>query len=304
MNASPMHSTGVPSDIDLEAILSDLVFDTDEVIEAAAPEGAPEDIVEPEEIEPELEAVEAEVIAEAAVEPEVEPEAELAAVEVEAEVDTIPDLAELPEEPSEPVIEALSLDADEERHLDAALGQLEAYEAQESEVEVAADEDEIEASPEAVAPAARTTRAPKAPKAPAAPRASKDISTLPAERFVLSGTLPSDLEANKASVLASRPTQVKIAEKFDNVISSLAAGRKPSGYVMKCFAVLQARGEVTSGDLVAALQTEYSVGTSRSQAGQMMELFNVLGIAVRTKQSLKLIPDSTYAAELGALLTA
>lgn len=167
--------------------------------------------------------------------------------------------------------------------------------------------DEI-ADPAAVETAKETKAAEKAAKAPKTPsepkvRVARDLKDLPADAFVLTTDVPADLEANKTAVIAKRPAQVKIAEKFDNVLTSIAAGKEPSTYVMDCFRLLNKAegGEISSKDLVAGLrqpgmrtETEgYSEGTARSQVGQIMALFDVLQIAKRTGDRLKLNEDST-----------
>lgn len=191
------------------------------------------------------------------------------------------------------------IDEEVEHAIEADAVRSEAYAAQEG-AEITTEAPEVVAT--------KTTKA-KVAKTPALPRASRDISTLPAEAFVLSTTAPADLEANKTAVLSLRPTQVKIAEKFDNIIGALHAGRAPSTYIMQCFAALKEKSSVTQSDLVAMLRAasiksgarSYSEGTARSQVGQIMALFNVLQIAVREKQSLTINPDSTYGAKLQAL---
>lgn len=273
------HSEGVVADLDLESVLADLEMDG---LEAAAPQDG--EVIETigEVTEEVSDAEILEVISER--EDEIAPE-------VEAVSEVIPEIGEL------------ELDEDEERALTNALDSAEVYASQESETTMG---DPAEESTEAAAEPERKLKKAKAKTAgTGTPRVKVSIESLPAERFVLSTSdTPADLEANKAEVLATRPKQVKIAEKFDNVIGALAAGRAPSVYVMKCFAVLDKRGEVTSADLVAALSVDYELGTARSQAGQIMELFRVLGIASRDKQTLKLYPDSSYAAQLRTLLTA
>src|SRR5262249_20806810 len=107
----------------------------------------------------------------------------------------------------------------------------------------------------------------------------------------------------------------KIADKFDNVLTELAAGKAPSVYTMACFRHLHAHGTATQTDLVAALKATkvkndkiakgsgtYSDGTARSQAGQIMELFRVLGVANRERQTLTLRSDSLIAEKLAELL--
>jgi hypothetical protein len=136
------------------------------------------------------------------------------------------------------------------------------------------------------------------------PRVSRDLSAMKAEEFILdTDAVPADLDANKAAVLARRPGQVKIAEKFDNLFVQLAAGRLPSVYVVGAFKLLDAKGEMTSAELVAHYKTVgLKDGTAHSQAGQIMVLFNAIGIATRAGQKLTLRPNSAIAAKLRAAI--
>ncbi len=161
----------------------------------------------------------------------------------------------------------------------------------------------IEATTEAAEKPAKEKKAPKERKA-AAPKVERDLNAIGDEFFQLdvNGT------ADKAAVIATRPTQKKVAEKFDGLFTSIAAGRHPSIYTMVCFRVLEAAGEVTSSDLVAAMKASasrsgsaYSEGTARSQVGQMMNLFDVVGIAQRSGNKLTFNKDSKLAERLAAL---
>lgn len=145
----------------------------------------------------------------------------------------------------------------------------------------------------------------KTPKTPKQPKIERDLSAIADEFFQLdvNGT------ADKAAVIALRPTQKKIAEKFDNLFAALAAGRAPSVYTMACFKVLHEKGEATSSDLVATLKATasraggaYSDGTARSQAGQLMNLFGAVGVAVRNNNKLTFNKDSKIAERLLALV--
>jgi hypothetical protein len=191
----------------------------------------------------------------------------------------------------------LVLDDSDLSAVEVVEGQEAAYEGQETK---AADV----AAPAATKPA----KAKKAAGAAKTPRTPRELSTLDASHFVLTAEAPADLEANKATVIGSRPAQKKIAEKFDNLFQSIAAGKKPSIYVMGCFNVLADKGTVTQTDLVAALKatnskkgSSYSEGTARSQAGQIMNLFATVGIATREKQTLTYVSDSPIAAKLKAI---
>lgn len=190
---------------------------------------------------------------------------------------------------------------DDIRDLELEVAKADSYEEQEA----GAGDVTVEAITEE--PAAKPTKTTRAKKA-ASPKVSvnRDLSTLAAAAFVLSETdVPADLEANKTTVLALRPTQKKIAEKFDNVISSLAASKLPSTYVVDAYKVLKAKSSVTSSELVAAFMADdYNEGTARSQTGQIMNLFAALKIANRSGSSLVLNADSALGARLNNLLIA
>ena len=120
-------------------------------------------------------------------------------------------------------------------------------------------------------PAPEKMRKAKSASATKTPKIERDLSSLPDATFALT----TGDEPNKSAVLALRPTQKKIAEKFENLFISLNAGRQPSVYTMVCYrAAKAAPGAIKMADLVAALQASgYSTGTARSQAGQIATLF-------------------------------
>jgi hypothetical protein len=185
-------------------------------------------------------------------------------------------------------------------------GDLAAVEAlTEKEEAVASQTSEIEADSSAVEQkTSKAAKAPKTPKEPKQPKIERDLSALDDSVFQLVKDGPID----KAAVIALRPAQKKVAEKFDNLFTSLAACRKPSVYTMACFNVLVDKGEVTSSDLVAAMKAAasrsggaYSDGTARSQVGQLMNLFGAVGIATRAGNKLTFNKDSQIAASLQVL---
>lgn len=171
-------------------------------------------------------------------------------------------------------------------------------------------EDQSVTTTEVEAPAADTetdavtkTKRVKKAKVASEPR-PKSLDELPDAVFAIDPTVA----IAKADVIALRPSQKKVAEKFDNLFMSIAAGKKPSVYVMACFAVLDSKKTVTQGDLVGALQLVaskkgdgYTIGTARSQAGQIMHLFNAVGIAARAGQTLTMNINSAIAEKLRAM---
>jgi hypothetical protein len=222
-----------------------------------------------------------------------------AAAAVEAEtVDALLGDLEVGADEAGVVIE--ELDAATESAVEAEIAKSEAYEEQPVEA----------TSVEAPAPAAEKPAKEKKERAPKAPR---ELSALDASAFqLLDGDVADD--DNKAKVIGLRPSQKKIGEKFDNLFQSIAAGKKPSTYTVACFNALAAAKTVSQTDLVAALRAAtvsagktkggtYNEGTARSQAGQMMALFSVVGIAHREKQTLTLNEGSALVAKLKAIIS-
>ncbi len=212
------------------------------------------------------------------------------------------------EELEEPSSDILEIGEDEESELAAAIAKDEIY----TETESMSDIDEVE--PVAAKPAKeakeKKERKPRA-ASPKGPKVERSLEALPAEAFVLvkseeGAEVSEELkEELKAVVLSTRPTQKKIAEKFDQTIAALYAGRKPSTYVVDCFVMLnKAPGKsMTSSELIAGLKSmDYAEGTASSQVGQIMALFPILGMAMRDKQTLALRDDSVFNEKLAALI--
>lgn len=188
-------------------------------------------------------------------------------------------------------------------------------------IEAKAAREEIYSTQESDITTVETTAFAKAPKkasaepkekkerksAAASPRAPKDIATIDPAHFVLEAdAAPADqaaAEQLRANVIALRPNQVKIAEKFDNVFGALSVNKAPSVYVMAAFETLDAKGSMTSTEIAGTFKAKgHTDGTANSQSGQIMALFDVLKIATRTKNTLTLNPKSAIAAKLRAMI--
>lgn len=208
------------------------------------------------------------------------------------------EIVEAPEEEAEVEAAIEEIEEGDLEDLEADLGRQEAYATQTAE--------EIETTdPEAAVKVSKPAKAGK-PRTPGAPRsASRDLATLNADIFVLSGDVAAmdqaAKDAAKTATIAARPTQVKIAEKFDNLFQSICANHKPSTYIMQAFNVLDKAKTMTSTDLVAAFKANMGEGTARSQAGQIMALFAAVKIADRVGQTLTLRDDSNVAEALRKL---
>ena len=164
----------------------------------------------------------------------------------------------------------------------------------------------LEAPAEAAAKPAKKAKAPKTAKAPKVtkPRVERDLTKLDLGVFQLDASVVADA-ANRDAVLATKPTQKKIAEKFENIFIALNANRAPSTFVTKCLTILVSATTVDTTAMKAALKAsarkngeEYKEGTTASQVGQIMSLFAILGIATRTGQSLTYNPASVIANKL------
>jgi hypothetical protein len=202
---------------------------------------------------------------------------------------------------AEAVEETEVLEDDEMRELELHLERQEAYQEQTAAAVVT-----VEKQP-AGAAKVKTPRSGSA-RGSSVPRAARDLNTVAEEFFVLSGDAKgmdaSQLTAAKTATIARKPSQVKIAEKFDNLFTAVASGKLPSVYTMIGFRLLDANKKITSGDLIAALKTELAncgEGTARSQCGQLMNLFAAVGIADRSGNTLELRSDSLLAERIREL---
>ena len=146
----------------------------------------------------------------------------------------------------------------------------------------------------------KPARKPREKKA-ATEKAPKDLASLAPEVFVIADGV-TDLEANKTSVIGMMPTQKKIAEKFENLFRSISVSKAPSVFITTCFDVLSKAGTATSTEFVAALKAaDYGEGTARSQAGQIMALFALVGVATREGQKLTFHADAPISKKLAAI---
>lgn len=230
-----------------------------------------------------------------------------------AEPEVIEDLEELQAIADETIEEILEenevieasdvLDDDVLTDLDIALERKDAYEAQESTPVESVEKQEL--PPRAAKPARKprgTATASSSPKT----HVPRDINTVADEFFVLSGDIVAmsdeDKAAAKTETLGKIPSQVKVAEKFENLFTALSVGKEPSTYTMIAFGALDAKKTITSLEIVAAYKaTGLGEGTARSQSGQMMALFPIVGIATRAGQTLTMLPDSNVAERIRGL---
>lgn len=278
----------------------ELAVETDEVLEEPAPEEVEALVAEP--AAPVLDEIEEAILAELGA-------AQDTSVVEEIVASAAPSKITRPADDFE--IDELVMDDSVMNALAQKLEQSEAYESQTTSVNMSS-------SAAAAAALSKGPRAVKAPRAPKAPKAAgsapivRDLSAVPDKLFALHGSVSAvesmsaaDLATERAKTLSGVPGQVKVVEKFENIFIALNAGRLPYNYTVTTFKLLDAKGTVTSAEIVAALQAAGAgEGTARSQCGQMMALLPALDVAERNKSTLTLRPDSTIAERLRGLIAA
>lgn len=229
-------------------------------------------------------------------------------VEIESVEAILDDLDNLDlEATGEETIEEISEDdvtGDDLRDLEIQIEREAAYEEQTSNLD--ADAGAVETAKEERKKNPVKVRNPG--KSASTPRAPKDLNAVAAEFFVLEGDVATmdqaDIDDAKTTTMMLVPTQKKIAEKFENLFSALAAGKLPSTYVVQAFKLLDGKGAVTSTEIVNDFKGTYKQGTAMSQAGQIMHLFATVKIADRSKNTLTLNKNSVVAGRLRGLINA
>lgn len=206
-------------------------------------------------------------------------------LETEEVVGDLEELELLPEVIEEEVVSEDEVTDEVILAVDRAAEKAEAYEAQES-IEIV---DQTKPTKSKVKRVVSST-----------PRVARDLNGIEAKYFVFNANPEqmSDEEIGKmkAVSLANMPTQRKVAEKAENVLHSIQAGRPASKYVMTTFALLKEHKVISSQMIVDAFKASgLSDGTARSQQGQMMILLPWLGVAERDGKELKLRDDSNVA---------
>jgi len=211
-------------------------------------------------------------------------DAELDAALAELSLEVTPEIEVAPEgsaDISEEVLAGIvgELEAEEARHA--------AYNEQETSVEGETPEVEGEVPVKAV----KASRA-----APAAPRTSR-----------LAGATHGAYVAAKlddaaiAAAVDGLPKKVK--DKATNLVDHIKGGKPLSVYTLIAVNMLRTDGVMTTPKLVdalvgaskkSAIGVGYSIGTARSQAGQMISLFGKLGIA-KPDGAKGLVPDADNA---------
>lgn len=145
----------------------------------------------------------------------------------------------------------------------------------------------------------KAKKEPKAPKKAAeakAPKVKKEAVAKPAKearptREAARDVLGADTFDGIVASIATMPK--KVADKAENVLDFVAGRRALSGYTRYAIDALLEEGKITSTGLVKMLEKrDYSPGTARAQAQQMMALLPQIGLASRDKAELTLIKKS------------
>lgn len=226
-------------------------------------------------------------------------ESAMASLEAEFGIDEIEEVEEVQE-----IEELETSSTDDLTDLTEEIGKLEAYE----EMAPAADVTMDAADVAEVVKKAKAPKAPKAAKAAKAPKVERDLTALPLETFVLvEGEAAT--EENRDAVIAMRPTQVKIADKFDRLFQSIAAGRRPDTFIAQALQIIQDAGSITGAGLKKAFEGKttgkgevYGAGTAASQAGQIMKLFPLLEMVTVAGKEVTFNPNSPVVKKVLALV--
>lgn len=159
--------------------------------------------------------------------------------------------------------------------------------------EVAAEtSEEGEAAPKA------KKSGPKATKTGSTAAAKEPKATKPA-REAARDTLGEEAYNAIVAVIADPKIAKKVVDKAENLLDAAAGRRNLSVYTRIAIDALTKDGAFTSGDLVKLLESrQYSPGTARAQAQQMMALLPLAGIAAREKSALTLVEASPVLAVL------
>lgn len=132
----------------------------------------------------------------------------------------------------------------------------------------------------------------QAPAEPTQPRGRFDLMGMNDEQWLRVG-----LKTDAATSLnLIRECPVKVQDKALNIVQWMLHGHLLSVFTELSLSELIRNGTATSATLRAMFMSNpdkmYTVGTAGSQAGQMMKLLPVMGIATVVGKSLKLNPDS------------
>jgi len=163
----------------------------------------------------------------------------------------------------------------------------EAYAAQHSKADIVDAEDTIVVESDTVEPKAKRVAKPRAPKLDFVP----GVLAMFADDPCILDTEVGELNDTQLTAVLNSVTQKKVREKVTNAFAHVARGAKLTNYTEIAIKIMASAAElgvnVTSKQLVAAYKAKgYKQGTADAQAGQMMPLFEALGIATRPERGV------------------
>lgn len=205
---------------------------------------------------------------------------------------------ETPENDDDAVLAAL--DAADEPAAETTEDTVEVMETEDADVSLEPeDEDAVLAAVEAEeedsapAPAAKSGRKRSASKTQSAPVVLRQFTDV--ADHLDAAELKSRLDGINAK---------KVAEKAQNLVSSIETGKRLSGFTALAVRELTANGRVSGKSLVEAFLIDgKSLGTARAQAQQMTALFKALGIAQPDPNNGRelIVADNALVRELATL---
>ena len=144
------------------------------------------------------------------------------------------------------------------------------------------------------APTTKTTKTPRAPKNPATPkviiatREFSDVAMITKAEFDT----------------ATKDCAAKIAEKANNMIAAVTAGKRLSRFTAIAAQTLVADGKISSKSLIDAYTgVGLGLGTARAQSQQMTSLFKMAGLVIPDATSPRelMLHDTKFADELALM---
>lgn len=145
---------------------------------------------------------------------------------------------------------------------------------------------EAETKPAKAPKATKTAKTAAATKEPKAPKEAKPAKP---QREAARDALGAEAYDAILAVIADPKVAKKVVDKAENLLDFAAGRRALSTYTRVTLDALVKSGATTSTELVKLLESrDYSPGTARAQAQQMMALFPLVGVAGREKSALTL----------------
>lgn len=128
---------------------------------------------------------------------------------------------------------------------------------------------------------------------------AKEAKVAKPDRDAAKDVIGADLYAGIIAFIDDDKTAKKVADKAENLLDAIAGRRNLSTYTRYAVDAVLSGGAITSGELVKLLEArDYSPGTARAQAQQMMALLPMTGLVTREKSALTLNEKSPLVAVL------